>query len=195
MARYRVGLQTRGRILEATRDLLGEVGFEGVTLKKISARAGVGAGSFYNLFESKEDAVLEVIREALAEVDPDPAGLGDETLDDLVTAFVNFITGETAVIARIYLQLAGQGLADPAIGRAVLRSHHRRRQRFTAAILRAHPDLPEATARAHAELVLASLTGHAVTWLLDPEFDFWDAADRILELDPAAAQGRGATIS
>ncbi len=181
MGRYRVGLETRERILSATRELLGEVGFEGTTLKAISRRAEVGAGSFYNLFDSKEAVILEVIREALTQVDPDPAGLGNETVADLVDAFVNFITGPTAVIARIYLQLAGQGLADPAIGRAVLRSHLRRVDRYSEAMLRDAPELDRETARARAQLMLAALLGYAVTWQLDPDFDFRSHAESLLD--------------
>jgi AcrR family transcriptional regulator len=179
MARYKVGLETRERILESTRDLLGEVGFEGTTLKAISQRAEVGAGSFYNLFESKEDVILEVIRGALARVDPDPSGLGQESIDDLIDAFVTFITGETAVIARIYLQMAGAGLADPAMGRAVLRSHRARVERYAAAIARAHPELSLSCATEHAQLLLGALLGYAVMWQLDPDFDFRRHADRL----------------
>lgn len=172
MARYRVGLETRERILDATRELLGEVGFEGTTLKAISQRAEVGAGSFYNLFDSKEDVILEVIRGALSQVDPDPSGLGQESVEDLVDAFVTFITGETAVIARIYLQMAGQGLADPAMGRAVLRSHRARVDRYAAAIAREHPGITPPVAARHAQLLLGALLGYAVMWQLDPDFDF-----------------------
>ena len=43
MARYRVGLETRERILGATRELLAEGGVDAVTLKAIAARAEVGA--------------------------------------------------------------------------------------------------------------------------------------------------------
>lgn len=179
MGRYRVGLETRERILESTRELLGEVGFEGTTLKAISERAGVGAGSFYNLFDSKESVILEVIRGALAKVDPDPSGVGQETVDELVEAFVLFITGETAVIARIYLQMAGQGLADPAMGRAVLRSHRARVERYAAAIQRASEHVGQDEARAHAQLLLGALLGYAVMWQLDPDFDFRAHADAL----------------
>lgn len=179
MGRYRVGLETRERILDATRELLGEVGFEGTTLKAINVRAAVGAGSFYNLFDSKEDVLLEVIRGALARVDPDPSGLGQETVDDLVEAFVAFITGDTAVIARIYLQMAGQALADPSMGRAVLRSHRARVDRYAAAITRAQPTIAIPDAVHHAELLLGALLGYAVIWQLDPDFDFHAHADRL----------------
>lgn len=168
MARYRVGLETRDRILDATRRLLGQSGMDGVTLKAITDRAGVGAGSFYNLFDSKESVVLEVVREAIDAVDPDPAGAGTDTLPELLEAFATFVTA-TPTIARIYLQLAvGGGLTDRHIAVRVVRSHERRVERFRDAILRRDPQLSAEEALARAEILLAALTGLAVTWLLDP---------------------------
>lgn len=183
MARYRVGLETRERILAATRRLLSEVGIEGVTLKAITAQAKVGAGSFYNLFDSKESAVFEVIREAIDAVDPDPAGAGTDSLPDLVDAFVAFMTGSSP-IARIYLQLAGKGLTDPALASRVLRSHRRRVDRFADAWQRSDPSLTAAEAEVRAETMLAALTGLGMTALMDPSFDMRIYARRLL---PAAA--------
>lgn len=177
MARYRVGLETRERILAATREVLGEEGLEGTTLKAVTERAGVGAGSFYNLFDSKEQAVLEVVGEAIRAVDPDPRGLGQETVTDLVSAYVRFIT-EDPRIARIYLQVAvGGGLTDTRIAARVLRSHRTRVDRLAAAIARERPDLPRP--EDHAERLLGALTGLAVTSLLDPGFPFADHVGRL----------------
>lgn len=171
MARYRVGLETRERILAATRRTLSEVGIEGVTLKAITDQAGVGAGSFYNLFASKEEAVLEVVRESIEAVDPDPEGAGTDTLADLVDAFVTFMTGSSP-IARIYLQLAvGRGLTDRYVANRVLRSHRSRVERFTDAWLREDPSLSEEEARRRAEVMLSALTGLGLSSLLDPTFD------------------------
>ena len=115
MARYRVGIETRTRILDAVRHLLGDVGFDGTTLKAITDRARVGAGSFYNQFSTKEEAVLEVIRDAISGVDPDPSGLGNETVRDLVDAFVAFITSDPP-LARIYVNISvSRGLTDPVL--------------------------------------------------------------------------------
>jgi AcrR family transcriptional regulator len=179
LARYRVGLETRERILEATRTLLAESGVDGITLKRITAEAGVGVGSFYNLFDSKEAAVFEVIRDALDAIDPHPGGANSDTLEELVDAFVTFMTG-TSTIARIYLQLAGLGLTDPAIASRVLRSHRRRVQRFTAACLREDPALGEESARERAETIMAALTGLGLTALIDPSFDMRAHAARLL---------------
>jgi AcrR family transcriptional regulator len=185
MARYRVGLETRERILSATRRLLAEVGIEGVTLKAITANPRVGAGSFYNLFDSKDDAVFEVVREAIEAVDPDPAGAGTDTLEDLVDAFVAFMTGSSP-IARIYLQLAGRGLTDPAIASRVLRSHRRRVERFADAWRREDPSLGQGEAVSRAEVMLGALTGLGMTALVDEGFDMRYHA-RLLLPEAAAA--------
>jgi AcrR family transcriptional regulator len=180
VARYRVGLETRRRILSATRRLVAELGVEAVTLKAITDQAGVGAGSFYNLFGSKEEAVFEVIREAIEAVDPDPAGAGTDSLADLVDAFVAFFTGSKP-IARIYLQLAaGRGLTDPAVARRILRSHRTRVERFADAWQREDPTCSPAEAEARAETLLAGLTGLGLTTLLDETFDMSAHAVRLL---------------
>jgi AcrR family transcriptional regulator len=187
VARYRVGLETRDRILAATRRLLSEVGVEGVTLKAITDQAKVGAGSFYNLFDSKEAAVFEVVREAIDAVDPDPAGAGTDSLADLVDAFVAFMTGSSP-IARIYLQLAGRGLTDPSIAARVLRSHRRRVERFADAWQREEPGVTPQEAWARAETMLAGLTGLGMTALIDPDFDMRSHAMRLL---PASTLAEG----
>ena len=179
MANYRVGLETRERILDATRTLLAEDGIEGITLKRITTMADVGVGSFYNLFDSKEAVVFEVVRQALDAVDPHPGSRDGDTLEDLVDAFVAFMTG-SSTIARIYLQLAGLGLTDPAIAARVLRSHRRRVQRFTAACRRDDPALGEDAARERAETIMAALTGLGLTALIDPGFDMRAHADRLV---------------
>ncbi len=180
MARYRVGLETRRRILEATRVVLGDRGLDGTTLKAICDEAGIGAGSFYNLFDSKEAAVLQVVREAIRAVDPDPAGGGEDTVADLSDAFVKFITGDPE-LARIYVQIAvSGGLTDEALRVRVLAHHERRVDRFAAAIRRERPDLDAAAARVEAQRVLATLTGSALYWLLDPSYPLSDLADRAL---------------
>lgn len=172
MARYRVGLETRARILEATREVLSEAGLEHATLKAITERAGVGAGSFYNLFGSKEAAVFEVLRESIAAVDPDPSGLGKETLADLVDAFVTFVRSDSAPLAKIHLQLMGSAQTDDEVADRLRRSHLRRVERFGEAIRREHPDLTTADAAEEAELLLGALLGLAVRAGMDPAFDF-----------------------
>lgn len=185
MGRYQAGIRTEARIIEATRELLSEVGLEGATLKAICARAGIQAGSFYNLFASKEEAVFRVVAEAINAVDPHPEGQGPDTVAELVAAYSAFVT-EQRVVARIYLQIAvSGGLTDSDLVRRFLRHHGRRLTRFADAIGREKPMLPADEVRAEAELLLATLNGLAFHWMLQPSFDFTGHAARLVTTRPA----------
>lgn len=174
--RYRVGLETRGKILAATRDLIGESGLEGATIKAICERAGVLAGSFYNLFATKDEAILAVVREAIEMVEPDPKESAD--VKALVDAYVRFIEEQEAV-ARIYVMVAlGRAVREEDLRTRVLRHHERRVARFEAAMRAAGvPDPAEM-----AELMVAALNGLALHRLLDPGFDLRGQAQRLLTL-------------
>ncbi|HEY7703536.1 MAG TPA: TetR/AcrR family transcriptional regulator [Acidimicrobiia bacterium] len=176
----RAGAATRQRILEATRDLLAEGGLEAATVKAICERAGVLPGSFYNLFDSKEEAIFTIIREAITAVDPDPEGEGSDTLTGLVDSYVKFVTGRPD-LARVYLMLAVTGsLTDPAMAKRVLRHHGARVERFRDAALHADPGLSRSEAERRMEGLLAALNGYALHFLLDPDFDFGSHAIQLL---------------
>ncbi len=175
MARYQAGIRTEARILDATRELLGEGGLDGTTLKAICDRAGVRAGSFYNLFESKEDAVLRVVKDAIRAVDPHPNKDEPDSVDELVEAYISFVTGQSDV-ARVYLKIAISGATNGSLGDSVVRHHQRRVARFSAAIARQHPELTADESVARAEIILATLSGLAFMWLIRPKIDFADRA-------------------
>jgi AcrR family transcriptional regulator len=173
MARYQVGIQTEARIYDATRELLAESGLEGTTLKAICDRAGVRAGSFYNLFSSKEEVILRVVREAIDAVDPDPEHEGrNDSLDDLIDAYIAFFSDQRD-LARIYIQIAISGSGnDSGATKGFLRHHERRVERFAAALRHRDPDCSPRKAAAQAEVILGALDGLAFRWVLDDSFDF-----------------------
>lgn len=187
MARYRAGIETQRRIIDATRASLAEVGVEGTTIKAICDRAGILPGSFYNLFASKEEALLTVVREAIEAVDPDPAGEGTDTVADLVRASVAFVVGQPA-LARIYLSIAVTGGVTDVHLAGRLRRHRRYRiMRFADALRRADPGLDGRAALRRAELLIATLNGLTLSALLDPGFDLADHAADLLETVAAPA--------
>lgn len=171
MARYQAGIRTEARIIEATRELLGEVGLDGTTLKAICDRAEVRAGSFYNLFESKDDAVLRVVKDAIRAVDPHPRKDAPDSLHELVEAYISFVTGQPEV-ARVYFKIAMSGATNGSLGNTVIRHHQRRVGRFSSAIANEHAELTEKEATERAEIILATLSGLAFMWMLKPGFDF-----------------------
>jgi AcrR family transcriptional regulator len=178
MARYRAGLETRNRILDAVRVLLAADGLEGTTIKGICGAAGIRAGSFYNLFDSKEEAILAVVRQAIDAVDPHPTEPGADTLPELVDAYVDFITNNPS-LARVYIRVGvGNGLGGGDAADTFLAHHRRRVERFADAISRAEGATDPA---AEAEMLLATLNGLAVQWLLDPSVDFFGLAKLVTE--------------
>lgn len=177
--RYRVGLETRDRILEATRELIGERGLAGATVKAICERAGVLAGSFYNQFESKDEAVLTVIGESIRAVEP-PADRAQD-IASLVDAYVAFVENQEGM-ARVYLEVVvTRGIQSGELRGRLMRHHQRRVERFAAALASADVRDPVELA----ELMVAALNGLAVHRLLDPRFDLRGQARRLLDLRPA----------
>lgn len=169
--RYKAGLETRDKILDATRSAIAEVGLEGTTIKEICERAGVLPGSFYNQFDSKEQAVITVVRGAIEAVDPDPDHLGKDTLGDLVEAYITFVTEQTD-LARVYIGIAVLGSSNNSELRGrMLRHHEGRVARFADAIQREHPDMAGAELRRRAETLVSALNGIALHRVLDNDFD------------------------
>ena len=79
------GQQARERILEASLELFGEVGYHECAVQRITERSGCSRASFYQYFSSKEDLFRELAgrvarelrasNEALEPVGPDAAGV------------------------------------------------------------------------------------------------------------------------
>jgi AcrR family transcriptional regulator len=53
--REQTKVQNRQAILDAAREVFGELGYDNVTVRDIIRRTGLAAGTFYNYFKSKEE--------------------------------------------------------------------------------------------------------------------------------------------
>ena len=169
--RYKAGLETRDKILEATRRLIATDGLDGTTIKAICEQAGVLPGSFYNLFDSKEQAILSVVRQAIDAIDPDPEHTGTDTLSDLIDAYITFVT-EQGDLARVYIRLALSGGANNSeIQGRTMRHHQARVSRFAAAMGRAHPEFSDEELERRAETLVSALNGITLHRVMDPDFD------------------------
>lgn len=169
MARYRTGLETRDRILGATAELLAEVGPERATIQAICDRAAIRPGSFYNLFGSKDDAVLEVVLDSVRRAASRPSGV--PTVDDFIDSFVGFVTSNPTE-AMIYLRLGVTGAVNHSDIVTRIRHFHEKRVDYLAAALCAgNPTLAVSEATPRAELILATLNGLTLRFLLNSGFD------------------------
>ncbi len=183
--RNRAGLETRDKILSAAKTVLAERGLDGLTVKAICDRAGIRAGSFYNLFDSKEQVTLTIVREAITAIDPDPDRTGTDHVRDLVEAYITFVESQPE-LAKVYLTIAlSGGLTDGSLTQRILRHHQERLDRFFDALRRDRPDLDESAVRERSEALVAALNGYAFHEVLDPKFDFAGHARRLLSMEPA----------
>jgi AcrR family transcriptional regulator len=73
--------QAHTSILDAAVALFVEVGFEGMSVEAVAARAGAGKATIYRRWPSKEDLVIDAIARVLAEA---PATDTGEVREDLV---------------------------------------------------------------------------------------------------------------
>ena len=96
--RERHRAETWGAIRDAAGELVLEVGLSGATIDAISARAGVSRRTFFNYFQSKEDAVLGTQPPILT--DDAIADFDDALESDLFTRTVRLLADTALTTVR-----------------------------------------------------------------------------------------------
>ncbi len=61
-------LERQSRILATAREMLAEVGYNGLTIRALASRAGAAQGTLYNLFHSKDELIVAAIEDQLSEL-------------------------------------------------------------------------------------------------------------------------------
>jgi AcrR family transcriptional regulator len=110
---------SRRAILAATIALIGERGYEQVSIEAIAKRAGCGKQTIYRWWPSKGAVVLEALDDSLSSVTDFP-DTGD-IVEDLRTQMqgVSHLLGSTAV-GPVYRGLLAAAQSDAAVSRAHL---------------------------------------------------------------------------
>ncbi|HEX4098118.1 MAG TPA: TetR/AcrR family transcriptional regulator [Caulobacteraceae bacterium] len=63
--------RTRGRLIEAASEVIGEVGFEATSLEAVAQRAGMSRGAIYGNFHDRDELFLAVVESRWRPVAPD----------------------------------------------------------------------------------------------------------------------------
>ncbi len=148
--------RARQAVLDATADLVAEVGVERTTIDEIASRSGVAKTTIYRNFASKEVLVVEAVHACTyIPVVTDTGSLRD----DLISCF----SGTTKAsydgrLGDMMLSLMDAAQRDPELGRLVRAQTDQRRRFATTVIERAiaRGDLP---ADVDVDLVVTLLAG------------------------------------
>jgi AcrR family transcriptional regulator len=139
--REQTKLQNRQAILDAAREVFGELGYETATVRDIIRRTGLAAGTFYNYYRSKEEVFAALADDGARRFGPILKGLRAQHGGDFesfaraaIAAYFEFLAteqsnwhvhihGETPEMAAVFAEvrdalldaLAGAGgpAADP----------------------------------------------------------------------------------
>ncbi len=105
-SRADLSLATRSRLLDATADVVAEVGGAGLTMQAVAAKADVALRTVYNYFPSKEALVLEAYNrlagDTMAQVETLPThGPARQQLGRLVEMFCDSYASQAAAHALV----------------------------------------------------------------------------------------------
>ncbi len=103
-------LKTRREILEATRDLLAEIGSADISLGEVAHEAGIGRTTLYEYFRDKDDLIASLVEEHLPGVIDDliarlDATQGTERLVELAKATVHFVVSDPVLGLILHREL------------------------------------------------------------------------------------------
>ncbi|MFZ0668144.1 MAG: TetR/AcrR family transcriptional regulator [Acidimicrobiales bacterium] len=115
---HRRSESARRAILHAADDLLVELGFGGVTVEGIAARAGVGKQTIYRWWRSKVDVLLDcLIEDTTNEIALPDTGKIDEDLRAWLKQIAKFLTRSDA--GQVLRALVGEAQHDEQMARTL----------------------------------------------------------------------------
>lgn len=102
--REQTKVQNRLAILDAAREVFGELGYEQATVRDIIRRTGLAAGTFYNYYRSKEEVFAALADDGARRFAPVLKGLRgrgqfDTFVRDAIVAYFEFMAEEHATWA------------------------------------------------------------------------------------------------
>jgi len=176
----------RSLLITAAYKLLAQQGYKATTVKEIARVADVSPGLFHYYFDSKEQLLLEVIREASDQYKRTMAQLRDEVPRQNLTEAALARTKERVAREpewfRLCYELYALGMRNPGLLPAAGELLERKRNgiaKMLQAIAGESSEDGQSSWDALAALLLACFDGLALQKLTQPDFDL-DAAFQLL---------------
>lgn len=161
---------TRARLLVAARKLFAEEGYEGVSLRSLTAEAGVNLAAVNYHFGSKRDLFMAMLREYIEPVNAERARMlasvrrrqGRPELRGVIEALIKPMIMHADGEARVdVFRIAGRCITAPTeLDEAIFREFFQDIvSRFQQALGEALPDLPEPLLRMRFHFMVSSMLG------------------------------------
>lgn len=121
-------------ILDATLELLVEVGFSALTVEGVAQRAGVGKATIYRRWPSKLPLVVEAFGQLPGFEEVDSGSLETDLKETLKTYLANF---NSSSLGAVFPSLAGERAHDPELSKLLEPVARARREPFVRIFERA----------------------------------------------------------
>jgi AcrR family transcriptional regulator len=108
--------QAHKAIIDATLELLAEEGYQGLSIEEVAARAGVGKTTIYRRWSSKEELVMEAIRQVQIDVPVmDTGNFRNDLAALLKTVYQGFMAHPYPFLGKLVLEFIGEYQTKPEI--------------------------------------------------------------------------------
>ena len=164
-------------ILQATLELLLDVGYRGLTMEQVRARAGVGKATLYRRYGSKQELVTAVVRHLGQHIPVPDTG---NVRDDILAVASSVLAAAARVGAATFMpRMLAESAGDPEMHAIFYENLVAPRRAVMAEVLRRGIERGELRAGLDVELAIDMLTGPWVYRLLI-------AGGEMPHIDPAA---------
>ena len=108
--------QAHKAIIDATLELLAEEGFQGLSIEAVAARAGVGKTTIYRRWASKDELVIDAIRQVQIDIPVvDTGNFRNDLAAILKTAYQGFMVYPYPFMGKLLLKFIGEYQTNPEI--------------------------------------------------------------------------------
>jgi AcrR family transcriptional regulator len=150
-------------IARATRELLSERGYSGLTVDAVAARAGVGKAAIYRRYATKQEMIFSVVVRGMD--DEPPADTGNLRTD--VAALCHHMAGQLSSAPSDVLNLLLADIyADPSMAERFSNTYLARERRAVTELLQRAVLRQELETMPDAAVVHALMSGPVFAWLL-----------------------------
>lgn len=168
------GSETKRRLLETAMAIVAAEGLQGVSAKKVADASGISKSSVFHHFRSVDELLQELllmITSNLSEEVAQPHASAEEYLHALGAEIFQSST-EEALTYTTLLHYVNAALYTPEYRDVLLQSNEEMIDAMTNQ-LRLYSQKPERQLKQVAEMIVATLDGYGIHYLLEPDRTDW----------------------